>query len=89
MLLFIWTITLRRAVVHTKNQTWKTVPLIWIAITFLMLLGRSASADEPMSPEDYCWQQQVAFVDEGVEMPAVVAPGRERAVPASRSASLS
>jgi hypothetical protein len=52
---------------HNKNSNWKTVPIIWIGI-LVILLGRSADAGEPMSPEDYCWQQQAAFIDEGVEM---------------------
>lgn len=37
-----------------------------IATTFA---GQATAENLPLSPEERCWQQQAAFVDEGLEMP--------------------
>lgn len=42
----------------------------WTAILVTTLFSTSAVAkDTPQSPEAYCWEQQAAFIDEGLEMP--------------------
>ena len=50
---------------------WLTViaTAVWIAIIIFILTSKTATAaNMSISPEEYCWEQQVAFIDEGVEM---------------------
>lgn len=53
--------------IRTRN----TVAITWLAIiTVILLGGRLAHAeDTSANPEAYCWEQQAAFINEGVEMP--------------------
>jgi|AntRauTorckE6833_2_1112554.scaffolds.fasta_scaffold01038_14 hypothetical protein len=44
--------------------------IVIVLISALTFGTNTAVADtEPQSPEEYCWEQQAAFIDEGVEIP--------------------